>query len=171
MATEYHPSMAGRVRDLCYLGATNAEIAHLLGVGLTTLEKWREEYPEFDYAWKDGKSYADAKVAKSLFKRACGYTTTKWKETKDGTFTEEVHVAPDVGACIFWLTNRQPDHWQQKIEHTGQNGGPIQIEQMSEVEIARRVAFALAKAANIIESEPVKEIENGSSSTREAEQP
>lgn len=35
-----------------------------------------------------------------------------------------------------------------KVEHTGKDGGPIEIADMSDVERARRVAFALAKAAN-----------------------
>lgn len=166
---EYHPSYAARARDLRYVGVPDKKIAYLLGVSEGTLKKWREEYPEFDYAWKDGGLHADGKVAASLFRRACGYTTTKWKETKDGTFTEEVHVAADVSACIFWLTNRQPDHWQQKVEHvTTPSGGTVDT--MSEIEIARRLAFALAKAAHAAE-EP-RRIENGSSSsTGETEQP
>lgn len=33
------------------------------------------------------------------------------------------------------------------IEHTGKDGGPIETADMTEVEIARRIAFALAKGA------------------------
>jgi hypothetical protein len=79
-----------------------------------------------------------------------------------------VHVAPDVGACIFWLTNRQPDHWQNKVEHSGPAGGMIPVDSMSEMEAARRVAFALAKAMQMAENQP-KEIENGSSRTSQPE--
>ena len=39
----------------------------------------------------------------------------------DGTFTDakEVteEVAPDTTACIFWLKNRQREHWRDKTEH------------------------------------------------------
>lgn len=35
-----------------------------------------------------------------------------------------------------------------KSEHTGKDGGPIEVADMSDIERARRVAFALAKAAN-----------------------
>jgi hypothetical protein len=29
------------------------------------------------------------------------------------------HVPPDVTACIFWLKNRDPEHWRdsQRLEH------------------------------------------------------
>lgn len=154
---EYHPTYAARARDLRYVGLKDKEIAELLGVKLPVLEEWRKTYPEFDYAWKEGGSHADANVAKSLYKRACGYTTTKKKETKDGFFTEEVHVPADVSACIFWLTNRQPEHWHQKVEHTG-TVGVTPMDSMTELEVARRVAFALAKAMN---AEEPRRIEDG----------
>jgi hypothetical protein len=34
----------------------------------------------------------------------------------------------------------------QSIEHTGKDGGPIQTESLSELELGRRLAFLLAKA-------------------------
>lgn len=36
-----------------------------------------------------------------------------------------------------------------KQEHTGKDGGPIEVSEISETERARRVAFALAQAANV----------------------
>jgi len=27
------------------------------------------------------------------------------------------HVPPDVTACIFWLKNRDPQHWRSAQEH------------------------------------------------------
>lgn len=36
-----------------------------------------------------------------------------------------------------------------KSEHTGKDGGPIEVADMTDVERARRVAFALAQAANV----------------------
>jgi hypothetical protein len=42
----------------------------------------------------------------------------------------EQHYPPDTVACIFWLKNRRPDLWRDKVglEHTGPGGGPIQTE-------------------------------------------
>lgn len=37
--------------------------------------------------------------------------------------------------------------FKQQHEHTGANGGPIQTESLSDLEIARRIAFALTKGA------------------------
>jgi hypothetical protein len=39
------------------------------------------------------------------------------------------HYAPDPVACIFWLKNRRPDLWRDKVDHslTGKDGGPIII--------------------------------------------
>ena len=143
---EYHPTYAARVRDLSHLGATDAEIAHIVGVSLSTLKNWRERYPEFAAAWDDGRIQADMKVAGALFKRACGYEITKWKETDDGMLRELVHYPPDVKACTFWLTNRRPEQWQNKIEHDVGNNGKLIIDQLSELEAARRIAYALTKA-------------------------
>lgn len=41
----------------------------------------------------------------------------------------EEEVPPDTTACIFWLKNRRSDLWRDKREHehTGKNGGPIDM--------------------------------------------
>jgi hypothetical protein len=37
------------------------------------------------------------------------------------------HYPPDTTACIFWLKNRRPDLWRDKVhnEHTTPNGKPL----------------------------------------------
>ena len=148
----YDTSYVARVRDQCYLGAIDTQIAELFGIAISTLRRWRETYPEFDYAFKEGKALADAKVAKSLFTRAIGYDYTRTKVTakaggsRDEVVTEQVHVAPDVVAQIFWLKNRRPDVWRDRIEHAGPGGGPIPVTDTTDMETARRIAFALSKA-------------------------
>lgn len=39
--------------------------------------------------------------------------------------------------------------FREKVEITGKDGGPIEVSDMTDVERARRVAFALAQAANV----------------------
>ena len=36
--------------------------------------------------------------------------------------------APDTTACIFWLKNRRPEAWRDKVETelSGPNGGPLE---------------------------------------------
>ena len=143
---DYDPSFIARVRDLSMMGATDAEIAQLIGVPVSRMKAWREKYPAFAAAWDDGKLQADIKVAGALFKRACGYEIQSWKETKDGMMRELVHYPADVKACTFWLTNRRPDQWQNKIEHDVGNNGKLIIDQLTEMEAARRIAYALTKA-------------------------
>jgi transcriptional regulator with XRE-family HTH domain len=142
----YQPSYAARVRDLSMAGLKDAEIARLLGVSLTTLHAWEERYPEFASAWRDGRLQADAMVVGALFKKACGYKINKYKETKDGIFREEVIIPVDTAACIFWLTNRQADMWKPKSDENPGGRGTLIVDDMDDLEAARRIAFVLAKA-------------------------
>lgn len=142
----YHPDFDARIRDLSYLGANDTEIAKLFGVSLATLRNWYDKYPSFAAAWDEGAKFASAKVAGALFKRAVGYDTIRWKETKDGIMREQVHVEPNVPACVFWLTNKNPDQWKNK---SGPDVGELpkgSTDALSEIEAARRIAFVLAKA-------------------------
>lgn len=85
-------------------GLTEEQIAERLGVGITTLSRWKNEHPEFREALKVSKDEADAKVVESLYKQA---------------------LKGNVTAQIFWLKNRQPDKWRDAwkieggIEHSG----------------------------------------------------
>lgn len=159
--TEYHPSYAARVRDMCYLGAPDSEIAKLLGVSMSTLKAWRERYPEFDYAWTDGTYHASVKVVNALIKRAIGYDKIIWKDTPNGMMQELKHIEPNVPACVFWLTNKHPDQWKSKVEHEMGNNGMIPVDALTEIEAARRIAFALSKAMN-----DTKVIEHGNANVQ-----
>ena len=109
-----------RARDLCLLGLTDAEIAQHFAVNAVTFSQWKHSHPELQAAIHGARNYADAQVAASLFKRACGYTTTLTeKKTVNGveTVTEyKREYPPDVTAQVFWLKNRQPRLWREKVE-------------------------------------------------------
>lgn len=146
--TEYHPSYAARARDLCMLGCNEVEIAAVLGISVGFLRAWREHYEDFNQAWMDGTYHASTKVLAALFKRAIGYEVTTWKETQNGMMRELKHIEPSVPACVFWLVNKHPDQWKSKIEHEVGAGVIIPVDTMTEIETARRVAFALTKAVH-----------------------
>ena len=146
MNSTYQPSYAARVRDLSMAGLKDAEIARLLGYSVQTLHAWEEKYPEFASAWRDGRLQADAMVVGALFKKACGYKVNRLKETKDGIFREEVVFAPDTAACVFWLTNRQAELWKAKSDENPGGRGTLIVDDMTDLEAARRIAFVLAKA-------------------------
>jgi len=136
-------------------------------VSVTKFRQWVDLYPEFAAAYDDGKLHASAKVAAALYKRAIGYEVVKVKNTPQGRISETVHIEPNVTACVFWLTNKRPDQWKSKVEHE-LGGGVTVMDGISDIESARRIAFALAKALNQTEDQQ-RSIEHGERSEPQAE--
>jgi hypothetical protein len=72
-----------------------------------------------------GKAEADNRVERSLYERAVGYNYDAVKifmpaGREKPVYAEYVeHVPPDTTAAIFWLKNRDPQHWRdsQQLEH------------------------------------------------------
>lgn len=97
-------------------GLTDKQIAHNMGIAVSTLYEWKKLYPEFSEALKRGKEVIDRQVENALLKLALGY---EYEETKivvepDGKKRAEKtkkHVSPNATAIIFWLKNRKPDEW------------------------------------------------------------
>lgn len=109
--------LEGWARD----GLTDEQIAKNIGIATSTFYEWKKKEIEFSEALKKGKEVVDFEVENALLKKALGYTITlnKQKVTKDGDvvdITEEVHVPPDTTAQIFWLKNRKPNTWKDKVE-------------------------------------------------------
>lgn len=132
--SKYKPEFVEQARKMCaLLGATDRELAEFFEVSEATLNTWKIEHPEFLEALKSGKESADARVEKSLYQRAIGYShpedDIRTVAIGDGmseiTITPTVkHYPPDTTACIFWLKNRRKDQWRdkQEIEHSGDVG-------------------------------------------------
>lgn len=144
---ERHPIWA---EGLAKLGKIEDEIAAAMGINVDTLREWKKKHPEFSVALKIGKSEADTTVERSLFKRAIGYEYEEIKIVNGGERTEKTikQVAPDTTAQIFWLKNRKPEEWRDKVhqEITGKDGGPISIvREMSDEEIEKRAREILDK--------------------------
>lgn len=114
-------------------GLTKEDIAHNMGIGLTTLKEWCKKYPPISTALKNGKEVADIRMENALYERGLGgihevKKTFKLKHTyydKQGrkcekeelvTGTDEVYVPGDTTAQIFWLKNRKPEEWRDKRE-------------------------------------------------------
>jgi hypothetical protein len=74
---------------------------------------------------------ADAEVAEKLFKRATGYSHDAVKIFNDQGAPLQVpyteHYPPDTTACIFWLKNRRPDLWRDKVEQQLEHSGGITV--------------------------------------------
>lgn len=123
--TDYKPEYAEEAAKLCEQGATDKELADYFGVATSTIYAWRNAHSEFSEAVIAGKENADARVERSLYNRAVGYT---FDSEKVFQFQGEVirastleHVPPDPGAALNWLKNRQPGKWRDKqdVEHHG----------------------------------------------------
>jgi hypothetical protein len=127
--TLFRPEFVDQVRQLCQLGATDAELAQFFEVNRSTIFEWRAAHPEFSDALKIGKSFADERMKRSLYQRGIGYEYQSVKIVEEGVIgdksgkltlvkrtTSTEHVAGDVGAQKLWLTNRLPREWRDKID-------------------------------------------------------
>ena len=133
--TKYDPSLIKKVRALCLLGATDAQISDILGIDAATLARWKNRYPEFCNTIKASKWEADSKIAESLYKRARGMKTKEVSYEKivskvsDKNFPSREmlgdeykmtvkikELAPDTLAIMYWLNNRQRGNWRAKQE-------------------------------------------------------
>lgn len=115
--TKYKAEFAEQAYKLCLLGATDEEMADFFEVAVSTISKWKKDHPAFSEAIKRGKRLADANVAESLYKRACGYShkAVKIMQYEGVPVVEEFtqHYPPDTTACLAWLNNRQRENWQR----------------------------------------------------------
>lgn len=116
----YKPEYAEQAAKLCRLGATDADLADFFEVTTVTIWNWKCNFEEFFKALKAGKDEADARVERSLFQRAVGYSFDAVKIFQyEGVPVEapyREHVPPDTTAMIFWLKNRKPAEWRDRTE-------------------------------------------------------
>jgi len=124
--TKYETSYNEQAYKLCLLGFTDKELADFFEVHVDTINEWKVQYEEFSVSVKRGKAIADAEVATSFHKRAVGYTYEE--ETYEGgelTKTVVKEMAPDAGAALNWLKNRQRDKWSDKTVLSNDPDNPI----------------------------------------------
>lgn len=112
-----------QVAKIAKLGATEREIAEIIGVDAATIWRWKEASEPFRNALKLGKSEPDDRVERSLFWRAVGYSHD---DVDIRVVNGEVvitpivkHYPPDTVACIFWLKNRRKEEWRQNPDDGG----------------------------------------------------
>lgn len=108
--TLYKQEYDEQVRKLCLLGLTDADLAKHFEIDETTLYEWKKVHPTFSQAIRDGKENADIEVADKLRNKATGF------------YEEEKYFPPDTTAAIFWLKNRHPRAWRDRVEteHSGE---------------------------------------------------
>ena len=113
MAQKPHePSEENRklARALSAYGIPQADIARRMGVSIPTLTKYYQA--DLD----DGMMEANAKVGEFLFGAASGAALTKGASYSDC-----------IRAAMFWGKTRMGWRETDRLEHTGQDGKPIEV--------------------------------------------
>lgn len=124
---KYSDAVCQKAYQLALLGATDKQMALVLGVSVDTIDYWKRTRQEFADAINAGKTSADANVAEALYLKACGFERE----------VEEVHVykgevtivkykkyfPPDSWAAGKWLGLRARAQWAevQRVENTQTN--------------------------------------------------
>lgn len=93
---EYWISEEGllRLKDWARSGLNDEEIAAKIGIASSTLYDWKKRFSELSEALKEGKDIPDIKVEDALYESA---------------------LKGNVTAMIFWLKNRRPGKWRDKL--------------------------------------------------------
>ena len=116
----YRPQFVRVAYKFFLLGATVEQLADVLCVDSRTIYRWAKDHPAFDMAMRGGREMADANVASRLYARAMGYSheeeEIKVIDNKVVRVPTVKHYPPDPGAAIFWLKNRQPELWKERVE-------------------------------------------------------
>lgn len=124
-------------------GLTQEEIARRMGVSRKTLQRWIREYAWIREPLQRGREIVDAEVENALLKRALGCVVIEKKygmpsirpeDLEEGETpapillgVTEKEIPPDPRSAMFWLTNRMPEAWKNRIEETEKQTEPIQI--------------------------------------------
>lgn len=126
--TSYNPQIHTPIAFYhAFLGATEETIAKIIGICPATLYSWKKKFPEFKQACEVKSTYILGDVVSSLIKKAIGYVVEDReisykqhlnKATGEVIQTQDVkvftkHVAPDLGAIITLLANRDPLNWRR----------------------------------------------------------
>ena len=147
-----------RIKGYARDGLVDAEIAKKMCISRSTLAVWRKKFPAINDVLKETKEVVDRQVEMSLFDRAVGqtvklrkpfkmkkinYDPTTGKKISEEEYIDygevEEYIPADTKAITFWLINRKPNEWKQKIEveTTEENDttGLIQIGSVEKMDI------------------------------------
>ena len=126
--SSYSKKLARQAYEAAKCGASEREIASILGIDQRTLTRWKKQFEEFCLAICNGKNDYIFGAKKSLNRRAIGFRyqeVTKQnikivQSNEDGdpvevpavvTKTVSKYMPPDVGACLSILKNNKTKEW------------------------------------------------------------
>jgi hypothetical protein len=121
----YTPEILPRLEQLCLQGLNNKEIAKAMGIGERTFYEWIDAHAQFSHSLKKYRGLADIEVENALYKSALGFKITETEREArkiEGQYklvtTKETdkYIPGNSIAQIFYLKNRMPDRYKDKIE-------------------------------------------------------
>lgn len=135
----YSDEILPKVEQLAKSGLNNNQIAAALCIGTRTFYEWRDKYPQFAHSLKKYRGVADIMVENALFQSAIGQNFTEVKKERrfnkeskqyEIVITEELtkHIPGNATAQIFYLKNRMPERYKDRVETVHDIGG--RLEQM-----------------------------------------
>lgn len=158
-----------RVRKICEAlerGETKETAAKIGGITMTTFCDWQNTKPEFAEAVKRAKEVYEewelngilADARKSLKTLVCGleYEEIKTEYENDANGQPRIKkqlrttkkILPNPTAVIFALCNRDPEHWQNRINQ--ELSGRVETETKQNVSLANVPDELLAKVIDAI---------------------
>lgn len=123
-----------KITEWSKLGLFDKQIAKNMGISLATYYLYKKKYPKIQEAIEEGKEVVDIEVENALLKKCLGYNVPvikcfkiknikynengkKIEETEEIVeHEEEMHIPADTTAQIFWLKNRRPKEWRERVE-------------------------------------------------------
>jgi hypothetical protein len=125
--SDYDPNVhPARAKALAEGLRTDVEIAASLGIGETTFYAWQRRYAKFRQAVRAGKEGPNEEVQASLRHLCLPHKVRKVIAVPDPTPSdpkhvkvlrvEETDVDPSPISVKFFLMNRRPDKWKERIE-------------------------------------------------------
>lgn len=123
--TKYSKALDRRCHDYALLGASDEEIADMMGIHRETFVQWAIEKPSLAKALARARFDAPVRIVKSLHRAANGYKHRETKLNVVGGKVEKTVVSkaypPNVQAATLILANRMGKHWKDSktVEHSG----------------------------------------------------
>jgi hypothetical protein len=124
IASRYDALDMEQVRKLAKEGYSDAWMANFFDVTPAVWDLWRLAYPDFDDQLRRWMGEADDQVERSAFMKATGNKTAMLDlDTDEMCFEDEYRkkvvmkfVPPSDPMIKYWLNNRRPHRWSEKVE-------------------------------------------------------
>ncbi len=127
------------IEKLTSYGLTNEAVCNILDIAHDEFIALIED-ESYSKAVRTGKDRTDFNVIEQLYQKAIGYEHTDYHfySFQGELYTHEYvkRYPPDLPSIIFWLKNRRPAEWKEKVE-SGGNLDEETLQKLRELAVAR----------------------------------